>query len=103
MEINGFRLQFVVSIHHVGSPRTGVMAVTSFGRIQYRTRGTDYGVAKDFVETSWDAFSFSHDKEVENRTQDLCDWLDQSLATALRELSIRVLGRANRPVSDDGI
>ena len=103
VEINGFRLQFVVSIHHVGSPRTGVMAVTSFGRIQYRIQGTDYGVAKDFVETSWDAFSFSHDKEVENRTQDLCDWLDQSLATALRELSIRVLGRANRPVSDDGI
>lgn len=95
VEINGFRLQFVVSIHHVGSPRTGVMAITSFGLIQPRAEGTDYSNEKDYIETSWDAFSFSRDEEVENRTQDLCDWLDQSLATALRELSIRVLGRVN--------
>lgn len=95
VEINGFRLQFVVSIHHVGSPRTGVMAITSFGLIQPRAEGTDYSNEKDYIETSWDAFSFSRDEEVENRTQDLCDWLDQSLATALRELSIRVLGGAN--------
>lgn len=95
VDINGFRLHFVVSIHHVGSPRTGVMAITSFGRIQYRTQGTDYSIEKNFFRTSWDALSFSHDEEVENRAQDLYDWLDQSFTVALRELSIRVLGRSN--------
>lgn len=101
VEINGFRLHFVVSIHHVGSPRTGVMAITSFGRIQYRTQGTDYSIEKDFVETSWDAFSFSHDEDVKNRSRDLDDWLEQSWKEALQELSNRVLGRANI-VSGDG-
>ena len=95
VNLNGFRLQFVVSIHHVGSPRTGVMAITSFGLIQHRAEGADYSSEKDYIETSPDAFTFSYDEQVENRAQDLYDWLDQSWAVALQELSNRVLGRAN--------
>ena len=95
VEINRSRLHFVVSIHHVGNPRTGVMAITSFGRIQYRTQGTDYSIEKDFIETSWDAFSFSRDEDVENRVQDLRYWLEQSWKEALQELSNRVLGRTH--------
>lgn len=98
VDINGFRMKFVVSIHHVGSLRTGVMAITSFGLIQHRTpraRGEGYSTAEDFVETSWDAFTFSHDEEVENRAGELNDWLDYSLAVAVQELSHWVVGRGN--------
>ena len=101
MNINGFRLQFVISIHHVGSPRTGVMAIASFGLIQHRAEGAEYSSAKDYIETSLDAFTFSHDEEVENRAQGLNDWLEQSWTVALQELRNRVLGRANG-VSGDG-
>ena len=98
VDVNGFQMQFVVSIHHVGSLRTGVMAITSFGLIQHRTprtQGEGYGIAEEFVETSWDAFTFSHDEEVENRSGELNDWLDHSLAIAVQELSHRVVGRTN--------
>ena len=98
VDVNGFQMQFVVSIHHVGSLRTGVMAITSFGLIQHRiprARGKGHGIAEDFVETSWDAFTFSHDEEVENRSGELYEWLDHSLAVAVQELSHRVVGRTN--------
>ena len=104
LDVNGFRLQFVVSIHHVGNPRTGVMAITSFGLLSHRTpsaEGEGYSIEEDFVETAWDAFSFSHDEEVENRSQDLYEWLDHSLAVAVQEFGIRVLGMDNG-VSADG-
>ena len=101
VNVNGFRLQFVVSIHHVGSPRTGVMAITSFGLIQHRAEGVAYSSEKDYIETSLDAFTFSYDEEVENRAQELYDWLEQSWTVALQELRNRVLGRANG-VSGDG-
>ena len=98
VDIDGFRMQLVVSIHHVGSLRTGVMAITSFGLIQHRkprARGEGHGTAEEFVETSWDAFTFSHDEEVENRSGELYAWLDLSLAVAVQELSHRVIGRGN--------
>ncbi len=98
VDIDGFRMQLVVSIHHVGSLRTGVMAITSFGLIQHRkprARGEGHSTAEEFVETSWDAFTFSHDEEVDNRSVELYDWLDHSLAVAVQELSHRVVGRGN--------
>ena len=92
MRINGVRTRFVASIHHVGSPRTGVMAITSFGDIQ--VAGEETSAYRDaFVEASSDAFTFSHNEEVENRADELYEWLDQSLAVVLMELSRRTLGR----------
>lgn len=89
--VNGLRLRFVASIHHVGSLRTGVMAVTSFGdiRLLHDEPSTH---ADAFVATSWDAFTFSHDEEVDDRAAELYDWLDQSLAVALQKLMLRTLG-----------
>ena len=98
--VNGLRLRFVTSIHHakfvksdhhVGSRRTGVMAITSFGDIRIPDEEPSNQKAT-FVETSLDAFYFSHDEEVENRSDELYEWLDQSLAVALQELKSRALG-----------
>ena len=89
--VNGLRLRFVTSIHHVGSPRTGVMAVTAFGDIRLLHEGPS--THKDaFVTTSWDAFTFSCDEEVDDRAVELSEWLDQALAVALRKLMQRTLG-----------
>lgn len=91
VKINGVRTRFTASIHHVGSPRTGVMAITSFGDIQDGGKSSSY--EDHFIETSSDAFTFTHDEEVEDRAEELYEWLDQSLAAALMELSRRTLGR----------
>ncbi len=86
LTINGLQLRFVASIHHVGSPRTGVMAVTTCGVIRHLTQEDGPPETTD-VDTSWDAFTFSHDEEVEDRAGELNDWLDHSLAAAFQELS----------------
>lgn len=85
------QLRFVASIHHVGSVRTGVMAITSFGDIRMPTQNRTT-FEDTFVDTSWDAFTFSHEEDVKNRTDVLYEWLDQSLAVALRELMKHTLG-----------
>ncbi len=91
MAINGLRLRFVASIHHVGSPRTGIMAVTTFGDI--RDDGDEAAGSLIIpVDTSWDAFTFSHNEEVEDRAAELYELLDQSLAVALNELMARAVG-----------
>ena len=84
MSVNGVDLRFVTSIHHVASSYTGVMAITSFGRI--RIRGAEFSIPDGiFVETSWEPFTFCHTDDVEGRVEELWDWLDQSLAMALRK------------------
>ena len=91
VKVDGFQLRFVVSIHHVGSRRTGVMAITSFGDI--RIPDEEASTHEDsFVRTSWDAFTFTHDESVEDRSDELYEWLDQSLTIALRELMRHTLG-----------
>lgn len=99
--VNGLQLRFVASIHHVGSLRTGIMAVTTFGDI--RTQDEDpTGHMESFVDTSWDAFTFSHNEEVEDRAAELYDMLDQSLTVALNELMVRTIGSPSRsPVGAD--
>ncbi len=91
VRVDGFQLRFVTSIHHVGSRRTGVMAVTSFGDI--RIPDEEASTHEDtFVSTSWDAFTFTYDENVEDRSGELYEWLDQSLTVALRELMRQTLG-----------
>ena len=90
--VNRLRLQFITSMHHVGSSRTGVMAITSFGDVRILSGEESPSHEETFILTSWDAFTFSHDEEVEDRTAELYEWLDQSLAVALQELMRRTLG-----------
>ena len=89
--VDGYQLRFIISIHHVGSRRTGVMAITSFGDI--RIPDEENSTHEDgFVPTSWDAFTFTYDEPVEERSGELYEWLDQSLTVALRELMRHTLG-----------
>ena len=89
--VNGLRLRFVASIHHVGSLRTGIMAVTTFGDIRDQ-HDEPSGHLDTLVDTSWDAFTFSHNEDVEDRSAELYELLDQSLAVALNELMSRTVG-----------
>ncbi len=91
LAVNGLLLSFVASIHHVGSLRTGIMAVTTFGDIRAQPREAS-GHSPTFIATSWDAFTFSHNEEVEDRAAELYELLDQSLAVALNELMERTVG-----------
>ena len=88
--VNGVQLQLLTSIHHVGRHR-GVMAVTNFADIRSR-EDKPPSYEDTFVETSWDAFTFTHEEEVEDRAEELYEWLNQSLAVALRELMRHTLG-----------
>lgn len=91
LSVNGVDLRFVTSIHHVASAYTGVMAITSFGRI--RIRGAESSIPDGiFVETSWEPFTFCHTDVVEDRVEELWDWLDQSLAMAIRKFMHLTLG-----------
>lgn len=67
------------------------MAVTSFGDI--RNPSEELPSHEDsFVSTSSDAFTFTHDEMVEDRSEELYQWLDESLTIALRELMDLTLG-----------
>lgn len=91
MTVGGARLRFVTSIHHVATAYTGVMAITSFADIHIL--GEEFSAPEDtFVETSWEPFTFSHHDKVEDRADELYEWLDRSLAVALQELMRRTLG-----------
>ena len=91
LSVSGVDLRFVTSIHHVASAYTGVMAITSFGRI--RIRGAEFSIPDGiFVETSWEPFTFCHTDDVEDRFEELWDWLDQSLAMALWKFMHLTLG-----------
>ncbi len=89
--VNGLSLRFVASIHHIGSLRTGIMAVTTFGDIRDQSEVAP-SHSDTFIATSWDAFTFSHNEEVEDRAAELYELLDQSLAVALNELMERTVG-----------
>ena len=96
MAVDGLQLRFVASMHHVGSLRTGIMAITSFAEI--RITDEEPSTHRDaFVQTSWDAFTFSHDEDVEDRAAELYDWLDQSLAVALQKLMKRTVTFVSSP------
>lgn len=102
MTVNGHQLRFVASIHHVGSLRTGVMAITTFGEIRAKGQG-DPRYEDTFVSTSIDAFTFSHDEEVEDRAKELYDWLDESLAVALQRFMRRTVGFDKSFATDDWV
>ena len=50
-----------------------------------------------------DAFTFSHDEEVEDRAQELYDWLDESLAVALQRFMRRTVGFDKSFATDDWV
>lgn len=102
MTVNGHQLRFVASIHHVGNLRTGVMAITTFGEIKAKGQG-DPGYEDSFVSTSMDAFTFSHDEEVEDRAKELYDWLDESLAVALQRFMRRTVGFSKSFATDNWV
>lgn len=91
VSVQGYQMRFVVSIHHVSRSRDGVMAITTFADIRLRVEDEELRHEESFVETSLDAFYFSHDDQVGSRSDALYEWLDRSLAVGLHELMVRTL------------
>ncbi|MCQ3805275.1 MAG: Fic family protein [Acidimicrobiia bacterium] len=92
VKVDGHQLRFVISIHHVGSRRTGVMAITSFGDIRIPDEEAS-SHENSFVETSRDAFTFTYDENVEDRSEELYEWLNASWSIALWKLMDQTVGR----------
>lgn len=88
ISIEGMKLSFLVSLHGAGT-NSSVMAATTFASI--RSEGNDHEVVD--IPTTSDAFYFSHEEKVEDlntRSNDLRELLDQGLVVALAELMKRL-------------
>ena len=90
-----FMLRFVASVHGAGRD-PGVMAVTTFGELESPSGDEEQGTASPKVEyltTTKDAFRFVHTEsieELERRSAELEELLDEGLAAALSVLLKRL-------------
>ena len=94
------RMRFVVSLHHVGSPVSGIMAAVAFAEIQYPQADPDDRQAdpddrqaypddrqeQEIVHCSRQAFTFTEHDAGEDLNRSFEDWLDEAQAVALRVL-----------------
>ena len=80
------RLVYVVSLHHVGAPLSGVMAATCFGEIWWYNGDEEPSVGPDkqAVDCSDTAFTFTVKDRSEQVLTQFEEWIDESLAVALR-------------------
>ena len=79
------RLVYVVSLHHVGSPLSGVMAGTCFGEIWWYNEDEEPAVGPDkqAVNCSDTAFTFTVKDRNDQVLTRFNEWIDESLAVAL--------------------
>ena len=80
------RLVYVVSLHHVGAPLSGVMAGTCFGEISWYNGDEEPAVGPDkqAVDCSDTAFTFTEKDKNDQVLTQFSEWIDESLAVALR-------------------
>ena len=74
------RLDFVLSLHHVGRQLTGIMAATAFAWIGY------YGAKNpgQFIDCTLEPFIFTWESDADALLSRFEAWIDLSLATALQ-------------------
>ncbi len=80
------RLVYVVSLHHVGAPLSGVMAATCFGEIWWYNGDEEPAVGPDkqAVDCSDTALTFTVKDRNDQVLTQFNEWIDESLAVALR-------------------
>jgi fido (protein-threonine AMPylation protein) len=87
-------LRYVASLHGAGR-EPGIMAVTTFAEVEPYPQQDGEGApsAPEYITTTADAFRFVHSEstdEIDRRSTELDDLLDQGLAVALAELLQRL-------------
>ncbi len=79
------RLVYVISLHHVGAPLSGVMAATCFGEVWWYNGDEEPAVGPDkqAVDCSDTAFTFTERDRNDQVLTQFNEWIDESLAVAL--------------------
>ncbi len=83
------RLTMVVSLHHIGSPVSGIMAVSAFVDLHHRTAEYDSDPDRsdrELVSCIDQVFTFTEADTGEQLLRDLNSWADEALAVTLRIL-----------------
>jgi len=91
MRVQGERLVFVTSFHHVGRELSGIMEATAFARLEAYddSEERDYA-SQEFFLCSLDPFVFAY-KTTENQvSESFARWLDAALAVAFKEYGDRL-------------
>ncbi|MDY0355406.1 MAG: Fic family protein [Sedimentisphaerales bacterium] len=85
------RLVFVTSFHHVGRELSGVMEATAFAQLESFEQSEDRkSVSQDFFPCSLEPFVFTYETHADAVSQSFGHWLDEAVATALKEYSDRL-------------
>ena len=77
------RLDFVVSLHHVGRQLTGVMAATAFAEARFRERDDEESTARDFRICTVDPFTFTTRDDAGAASDRFAQWIEEPLSIAL--------------------
>lgn len=81
------RLVFVVSLHHIGSRFTGIMAATAFAQAIYNAENmylqNDEQLVRNVNTCSPEAFTFTGDVKIERVSDSFNDWIQEALTEAL--------------------
>ena len=77
------RLDFVVSLHHVGRQLTGVMAATAFAEARFRERDAEESPGPDFRNCTVAPFTFTARDDAETASERFVDWIEEPLSVAL--------------------
>ena len=77
------RLDFVVSLHHVGRQLTGVMAATAFAEARFREHDAEESSGPDFRNCTVDPFTFTARDDAEAASERFAHWIEEPLSIAL--------------------
>lgn len=85
------RLDFIVSLHHIGRELTGIMEATAFARLEsFEDSDEREKSTKDFFVCSLDPFVFTHATSFAAIDDSFVRWLDPPLAVAIKEYGDRL-------------
>lgn len=96
LEYDKFRMVFVISIHHIGRPISGVMAATTWAEIFHRNGdardrfdGDDAG-GPEWIDCMDQSFTFTGEDDRDRLHEDLDRWIDECLAVAIRVFAMSI-------------
>ncbi len=92
MRVQGERLVFVTSLHHVGRELSGIMEATAFARLEASDgdpEERDYAL-QDFFLCSLDPFVFTYKTTEKQISESFGRWLDAAIAIAFKEYGDRL-------------
>jgi hypothetical protein len=91
ISVNGDRLVFVVSFHHVGYELTGVMEATAFAQLESLDESEEKDdFTENFRPSSVEPFAFTYKTNPEDVKDSFSRWLDDAMAVAFKEFGERL-------------